>query len=62
MITLDRSVVDEPGVTPKQGVSDTRSIVMGDNQIFYILLEDGGFLLQEDGSKLKTEIQDGGLI
>jgi hypothetical protein len=56
MITLDQGVVDEPGVTPKQGVSDSRSIAAGDNMIVFLLLENGGFFVQEDGtSRLKLE-------
>lgn len=55
-ITLDQGVADEPGVTPKQGVSDTRSITVGDNLVVFLLLEDGSFLLQEDGvSRVKQE-------
>lgn len=55
MITLDQGVVDEPGVTPKKGVSDTRSIVAGDNIIDFLLLQNGEFFLKEDGSRLKLE-------
>jgi hypothetical protein len=56
MITLDQGVVDEPGVTPKPGVSNTRNIAAGDNIINFLLLEDGSFVLQEDGaSRFKLE-------
>lgn len=56
MITLDEGVTDEKGVTQKSGVSDTRSIAAGDNLVVFLLLEDGGFFLQEDGvSRIKLE-------
>lgn len=55
-LSLDEGVTDEQGVTPKQGVSDTRSIVAGDNLVVFLLKEDGGFFLQQDGlSRIKQE-------
>jgi hypothetical protein len=55
MITLDEGVVDEKGVTQKPGVSPTRSIFPNDNIIKFLLLENGDFLIQEGGDRLKLE-------